>query len=77
MSYDEEHGAVSFVSGLMLGLAVGAGLTLLLAPQSGRRTRRALVRSMEDVADTASDRWDDVTDEVRSAMRSSRKKLDL
>ncbi len=77
MSYDEEHGAVSFFSGLLLGFAVGAGVTLLVAPQSGRRTRRALVRSVEDAADTASDRWDDLSDEVRTAVRSSRKKLDL
>ena len=77
MSYDEDYSAVSFVSGLLLGVAVGAGLALLMAPQSGRRTRRALVRSMEDVADSATERWGDVSDEVRSAVRSSRKKLDF
>ena len=77
MSYDEDYSAVSFVSGLLLGVAVGAGFALLMAPQSGRRTRRALVRSMEDVADSAADRWGDVTDEVRSAVRTSRKKLDF
>ena len=76
MTYDEEYSATSFISGLLLGTAIGAGVTLLLAPQSGRRTRRALVRSMEDVADTAVDRWDDVTDEVRSAVRTGRKKMD-
>lgn len=77
MSYEEEYNAVSFVSGLLLGMAVGAGVTLLVAPQSGRRTRRALVRSMEDMADTASERWDDVTDDVRSAVKTGRKRLDL
>lgn len=76
MSNEDDYSAGSFISGLFLGVAVGAGLALLMAPQSGRRTRRALVRSMEDVADTASERWDDVTDEVRSAVRSSKKKLD-
>ena len=77
MTYEEEHSAVSFVSGLLLGVALGSGLALLLAPQSGRRTRRDLVRSMEDMADTAVDRWDDVTDELRHAVRSKRKELDL
>ncbi|MFW6205986.1 MAG: YtxH domain-containing protein [Gemmatimonadota bacterium] len=77
MTYDEEYSGVSFVSGLLLGMAVGAGVTLLVAPQSGRRTRRMLVRSVEDMADTAVDRWDDVTDEVRSAVRQRRKQLDL
>jgi hypothetical protein len=33
---------------------------------------------VEDVADDAVDRWDDVTDELRSAVkRSGRKKLDF
>ncbi|MFO7893614.1 MAG: YtxH domain-containing protein [Longimicrobiales bacterium] len=77
MTYEDEYSAVSFVSGLFLGVAVGAGLALLLAPQSGRRTRRALVRSAEDVADSAVERWDDVTDELRAAVRSQRRKLDL
>lgn len=77
MTYEDDYSAVSFVSGLLLGVAVGAGLALLMAPQSGRRTRRALVRSVEDVTDTASDRWDDMTDEVRAAVRSRRKNLDL
>lgn len=77
MTYDEDYSTVSFVSGLLLGAAVGAGVALLLAPQSGRRTRRALVRSMEDVADSAAERWDDMADELRSAVRSQRRKLDL
>ena len=77
MSYEEEYSGVSFVSGLLLGVAIGAGVALLLAPQSGRRTRRALVRSVEDLSDSATERWDDVTDELRSAVRSGRKKLDL
>jgi gas vesicle protein len=76
MTYEDDYSAVSFVSGLFLGAAIGAGVALLLAPQSGRRTRRALTRSMEDVADTAAERWEDVTDELRSAVRSGRKKLD-
>lgn len=77
MMHDDEYSGVSFISGLLLGAAVGAGVALLLAPQSGRRTRRMLVRSVEDMADTAVDRWDDVTDEVRSAVRQRRRQLDL
>lgn len=77
MTYEEDYATVSFVSGLLLGVALGSGLALILAPQSGRRTRRALVRSMEDVADTATERWDDVTDELRHAVRSKRRELDL
>ena len=35
----------------MLGAAVGAAAALLMAPTSGARTRRRLVRKGEDVAD--------------------------
>ena len=35
----------------MLGAAVGAAATLLMAPTSGARTRRRLVRKGEEVAD--------------------------
>ncbi|MGK7311692.1 MAG: YtxH domain-containing protein [Candidatus Longimicrobiales bacterium M2_2A_002] len=77
MTYEDDYSTVSFVSGLLLGAALGSGLALILAPQSGRRTRRDLVRSIEDVADTAAERWDDVTDELRYAVRSKRRELDL
>lgn len=77
MTYEDDYSTMSFVSGLLLGAALGSGLALILAPQSGRRTRRDLVRSIEDVADTAAERWDDVTDELRYAVRSKRRELDL
>jgi gas vesicle protein len=77
MYYDDESATVSFLSGLIVGVAIGAGLALLLAPQSGKRTRRRLARSVEGIADTATDQWGDVTDELRSAVRTSRKKLSL
>ena len=35
----------------MLGAAIGAAATLLMAPASGGRTRRRLVRKGEEVAD--------------------------
>jgi gas vesicle protein len=77
MYYDDESPVVSFISGLVVGVAIGAGLALLLAPESGRRTRRKLARSVEGIRDTASDRWDGVSGDLRSAVKSSRKKLNL
>lgn len=77
MYYEEESPVVSFMSGLVVGAAIGAGLALLLAPQSGKRTRRNLARSVEGFRDGATDRFGDVSDELRSAVRSSRKKLKL
>ncbi len=75
MYYEEESTTVSFMSGVIVGAAIGAGLALLLAPQSGRRMRRHLARSVEGFKDTATDRWDDVSDDLRSAVKTSRKKL--
>jgi hypothetical protein len=37
----------------LLGGAVGAGLALLLAPQSGKKTRRQIQHMAEDLADQA------------------------
>jgi hypothetical protein len=54
---------------------IGAGLALLLAPQSGKRTRRQLLRSVEGITDGATDRFEDVSDELRSAVRTGRKKF--
>lgn len=77
MYYEDETGGLPFLTGIVVGVAIGAGLALLVAPQSGRRTRRRLARTVEDVTDDAVGRWDNVADELRSAVRSSRKKLDL
>ncbi len=77
MYYENDSNGLPFLTGVVVGVAIGAGLALLVAPQSGRRTRRRLARTVEDVADDAVGRWDDVADEFRSAVRSGRKKLDL
>ncbi|MEJ2503843.1 MAG: YtxH domain-containing protein [Gemmatimonadota bacterium] len=77
MYYDDDTSGVSFLSGLIVGVAIGAGLALILAPQSGRRTRRRLVRRVEDATDDALGRWGAVTDDLRSAVKDSRKRLNL
>ncbi len=69
---DEEHyGGIAFVLGFTFGLAVGAGAALLLAPQSGRRTRRELRRRAEGWREAASDRMRDLRDEAEEAARRS------
>ena len=75
MYYEDDSPVVSFMSGLVVGAAIGAGLALLLAPQSGKRTRRHLARSVEGFRDSAADRLDDVSGELRSVVKTGRKKL--
>ena len=62
-----------FAAGLALGIALGAGAALLLAPNSGVETRRALVRRSRKVGRRSRDAWDDLRDELRNALRDRRR----
>jgi hypothetical protein len=77
MYYDEESGALNFVAGLFLGAVIGASLALLTAPQSGRKTRKRLIRAVANARETAGDRWEDVADEVQGAVKAGRKRIRL
>ncbi|MFQ5536034.1 MAG: YtxH domain-containing protein [Gemmatimonadota bacterium] len=65
MEYDHETQVLNFLSGLILGAAIGAGVALLTAPQPGRKTRKRLRRAAGDFRDTATERWDEIADEVK------------
>lgn len=67
----------------LLGLAVGAGVALLFAPQSGEETRRDIVRRgrraklrarelAEDFRDKAGDAYDDARERVEDGLDSAR-----
>lgn len=79
MEYENDEQVFNFVSGLLLGAAIGAGIALLTAPQSGRRTRRKIRRAAGDIRLGAEDRWDELADEVKDrvdeAVAGARKKL--
>jgi gas vesicle protein len=68
MYYEKNSRAFNFVLGLTLGTAVGAGLALLTAPRSGRRTRRRLGKVVSEATDTAGERWGELSDDLRSAV---------
>lgn len=61
-SHDDHNRTV--VVALIVGGLVGAGLALLLAPQSGRRTRQQIADLAEDLKDYASDLGDKVRSKV-------------
>lgn len=65
MEYETDEKAFNFLSGLLLGAAVGAGIALLTAPNSGRRTRRKIRRAAGDIRLGAEDRWDELAEEVK------------
>ena len=65
MEYDHETQVINFISGLLLGAVIGAGVALLTAPQLGHRTCRRIKKTALTIRDSATDRWDDLADEVK------------
>ena len=61
-----------FTLGLAIGIAVGAAVTLLIAPQSGEETRRSIARRGRKLTRRGRDAWDDLRDELRAARRRRR-----
>ena len=75
MYYEEEgSGGGTFMAGLVLGTVLGAGLALMLTPQSGRRTRRQ-IRKAIDRAGLDTDRLSHMSDELREALRAGGRRM--
>jgi gas vesicle protein len=77
MYYDEESRALSFFAGMLLGVVVGASVALLAAPQPGKKTRRQLAKAVGNARGTAEDQWEELADDVRSAVKAGRKRIRL
>lgn len=75
MYYENDKGAFSFITGLAIGAIVGASVALLAAPQSGKRTRRQIVRAVADAKRNASDEWGAVAGQVQRTVRQSRRRI--
>ena len=66
--------SVTFLAGLGIGLALGAAAALLLAPQSGAETRRALRSRGKKIGNRARDAWEDLALELKATRRALRRK---
>ena len=66
MDSDQERQAVTFMSGLVLGAIIGAGVAVLTSPQPGRRTRRRIRRAASRIQGSATDRLDELAAELKS-----------
>ncbi|RMH18732.1 MAG: YtxH domain-containing protein [Gemmatimonadetes bacterium] len=79
MTHDRDFAAANFISGFVLGALVGAGIALLTAPDSGRRTRKRIKRYAGDLKEGATDQLEtfagDVKARVDDALRGARKRL--
>ena len=65
MKSAEERQAVSFVSGLLLGAVIGAGVAILTAPQPGRKTRRRIRKVARRAKGQTANRLDDLAMELK------------
>ena len=63
---DEGYSSGSMLLSFLLGGIVGAGLALLLAPQSGEETRKKIRDLAEDVKDKAAGYADKTKDKITS-----------
>jgi gas vesicle protein len=63
---DEGYGSGSLLLSFLLGGVVGAGLALLLAPQSGKETRQKI----RDIAGEVKDKTDEYITQTRDKVSS-------
>ena len=66
--------AGSFLAGLGIGLAMGAALALLFAPQTGEETRRSLRRGGRRIRSRAADAWEDLRLELARTKRALKRR---
>lgn len=71
--FDEQDLAV-FAAGVTLGALIGAGVSLLFAPQSGRRTRGRIRRTAEDLTEQAEEKVRHAAEDAKRAARDISKK---
>ncbi len=63
---EQEHAGsiLAFLGGVVVGALVGAGIALLLAPESGDLTRRRVRRKLDELKEGAREHFDEARDQV-------------
>ena len=64
------------VGAFLMGLAVGAGVALLFAPQTGVQTRQGLSRGAQRARERAQDLTEEVSGQVSERFRSARDQVE-
>ncbi len=62
-----------FVSGLLMGVAVGAFVGILFAPDKGSKTRKKLRRQSDDLKEKLNNMVDDMTEKYEQVIDKSKK----
>jgi hypothetical protein len=68
-------GTMTFLSGVVLGALVGAGIALLVAPERGSTMRRKLKKFARKVRARAEEKFDDLADDAGRELARRRRKL--
>jgi len=68
--------AVKVWAAFMVGVAAGAAVALLYAPQSGEKTRRQLRRNLEDAGDYIKDTADTIGEHAEKYVKRGRNVVD-
>lgn len=64
-----------FAAGVAVGIAVGAGAALLLAPTSGEDARHAIARRGRRLRRRSRDAWDDLRRELQRALARRKRRI--
>jgi gas vesicle protein len=75
MSEENGYSGASVALGFILGGMLGASLALLLAPESGRRTRERLRDLAADVRDKGLDITEELRDKAEEAVERGREEI--
>jgi len=75
--YEESAGtgAGAFLTGVVLGALIGAGVALMLAPERGEVVRRRLGGRLRAFGEDARDQLEDWRDEAGRELRTRRRRL--
>ena len=71
---EKPSGTVGFVSGLILGALIGAGIALLVAPEKGAVTRKRLKRKLRQLTDDAEEGMEDWSRRAKRELRHRRRR---
>jgi gas vesicle protein len=72
--YEEKTGLKMFVS-FLTGAAIGAGLALLFAPQSGKETRKKIKDFSDKVGDEVKENAEKVGEKARTLYEGTKEKF--